>query len=632
MSLLLAGAVLLAGFHMWSLTLFPPPNPDEAMEANHSQTLLLRGENVYSLFDDIFPPGFAPVATSFPNVLRPFFNAALAGAFLVGGVSLETGRLFSLACSGLTFLLACWLAWRRTRSLAAVSAAGFVLGLDPVFIASSHDVRPEAMLGLLGLASYACLTLAAERPEEGGFFGPGGRWALLAGLLAVGSAGVHTNGAGFILAAFAACVWLAPGLLPRLALGGLLAGVGLLWCVRPDRFLPGWVLFQGFFGYRPPYGSWGWNILGMAAGELGRWIGPSGMGHEPSSRLFAWTLALQWSLVLGVWLAGWRVIRDAAFRGLLVWIGSLALFYAVFFANKNPQYLSVFAPFLTLMLVEFLSRSLKGGEAPSGGMGLAAAGAAVLLLAAPFLAAPALIVLAHPCRDATQRWTVWAAVLAGLLPALCLRLFNPGALGGSVSLGLAALGSPAVLVVLALPLLAMLVGAAARACGAAWPERPLAVAALSVCLGALVACNGAEVLSRCFSGPRFAPVEQGLRRLVPPGAKVLGPQRLWLALRDRPYRDWNALAYSRWLTGSRDVRRLVAGWEPDILLADADFRRIFVKDGVLAGFADVPLRTVGVVDQGPGFGQPIEVLAFVRIPARVRETGLRALGRRRKGR
>ncbi|MBI5624319.1 MAG: hypothetical protein HY924_11115 [Elusimicrobia bacterium] len=616
LALLAAAALILVLFHSWSLTTYPPPNADEAMEANHSHTLLTTGENVYSLFDDVFPRDFPALAHAFPNVLRPFYNASLALAFRLGGVSLETGRLLSLACSGLTVLLGCWLAWRSARSWWMALGVLCLLGTSPIFTASSHDLRPEAMLGLLGMAAFSCLVLAGPGPGRGAKWGlrmPGAAWTALAGLLAVASVGVHTNGAGMALAAAAACALTAPRRLLHLILGGVLAGTALLWTVRPDRFLPGWVLFQGFFGYMPPYRTWDWSVLGMLAGELTRWIAPPSMGHEPMTWLASWSLTLEWSLALGVWLTGWRVVKDQGFRLLLAWIGAMAVFHAGFFANKNPQYLSVFEPFLCLMLLDFLRRSWLGeGErfAPVDAS-LGAAAAAVLALAGPFLLGPAMIVLGHPSSDAKKRWLAWLGVLLALLPMLCLRVYVPGVLSRTAALGLSVFSSPLVWLLLCLPL----AGLGLKALRPSSAQQPLPGLALAASLVVLALCQGTELVRRWRGGPRFGPVQAELRALVPAGAKTLGPQRLWLALWDRPYRDWNALAYSRWLTGDRDVRRLVARWEPDYLVADEDFRRMFVRDGRLAGFSDVPLERVGVVSHGPAFKQPIEVLRFVRTPA-----------------
>ncbi|MBI4676613.1 MAG: hypothetical protein HY748_03435 [Elusimicrobia bacterium] len=623
---LAAAWLLLAGFHLWSLELFPPPNPDESMESSHAYSLLTTGENVYPLFDDIFPPQFAPLAHAYPNVLRPLYNAALASAFRLGGVSLGSGRALSLGFSAAALLLTCWLAWRRTGSWAAVFLALTLLGSNAVFTAGSHDVRPEAMLGFLAVAAYACLDLASH----------GQAWAVLAGCLAVACVGAHTNGAGVALASVVTLAWTAPRRLPYLALGGFAAGTALLWWVRPDRFLPSWIVFQGFFAYAPPVRTWGWDVFGMAASELNRWIAPSAMGHEPMTRLFSWTLALEWSAVLAVWLAGWRTMKDAASRGLLVWIGTLTAFYAFFFAHKNPQYLSVFEPFLALMLGTCLHRAWRedGPRRLSAGVMLAgAAGAAVLCLASPFLIAPTLWVLALPARSSRpgltagtglslpvsdrngtkgRRWEVWLAVLVALLPMFCLRVRAPAVFSASMSLGVQAhgswLGSALAAAVAAVVVLSFW----ARRSPAALLTPGWRPAALAAWLGVLVACNAVESVSRTLRAPRFSPVKAELDRLVPREAKVLGPQRLWLALWDRDYRDWNALAYARWLTGDRDVRRYVSAWKPDILIADSDFRRMFLKGGGLAQFCDAPLEPVGVIDFGAGFGQPIEVFRFVR--------------------
>ena len=199
--------------------------------------------------------------------------------------------------------------------------------------------------------------------------------------------------------------------------------------------------------------------------------------------------------------------------------------------------------------------------------------------------------------------------LAALLLVFCVRVFTPEAFEAMAAEGLRGLAGPAGAL------------AAAGAAAAAWQvrrarprERPAflagwAAASLSFALGAASLADAAMVLRDARRTVDYDSIAARARAFVPPGARVLGPQLLWFAFQDRPYRDWDGLSYAHWLTGKTDVTEYARVWRPDYLITDCRFSDVFLRRRTLRQTFSVSLTPVGRIDDGREYCHP---LAFYR--------------------
>jgi hypothetical protein len=107
---------------------------------------------------------------------------------------------------------------------------------------------------------------------------------------------------------------------------------------------------------------------------------------------------------------------------------------------------------------------------------------------------------------------------------------------------------------------------------------------------------------------RFAPqnrsyqaVVADVHRLIPASAqKVVGPTILWWGFKNFDFRDVGAMVTARYITSeSADLKKWLAPWRPDILVADRRFCRIFLNGqsspDVLAARLGTPARVLGTV-------------------------------------
>jgi len=599
-------ALTLGLFHAATFRAFPMVDMDEAMEANHAYNVLARGENVYSLYEDLFPKPFTFMQHGLPNVLRPFFNAGLACAFRLGGVNPWSGRAYSLLCALAALVLLTLLARRWTGSDRAAWLFAALVGFDMVFVFSAHEIRPEAMLLLVSTLVFAGFDWAETRPA-----------ALIGvGFLAAIAPGVHTNGGAVALAAVAVLLLRAPRAWPHFFLGAALGTSAYLSFVHPEHFLPSWVVFNGFFSYYPPVHFWGANAAGMLAAETARYLAPVFLGYIPIGAVLAWTLRLKWAAMTGLWIVALKLFgKDRRVLSLAAWLGVHAAYYALLVSNKNPNYASVFEPYgllLAVLVLERVWRERLAGEPAAKVAGAGLAGLALLGLGAYFLAGLwiALLLLPPALKPARRREELLLPFLTALIPVFCLRVFEPGVFDALVGGGLGRLAGP----------LGAL--AAAGAAGSAWlifrvrPSGRLdaaagwAAAALAFGLAAGTAADAAHVLRDARRTVDYDSIAARARALVPEGARVIGPQLMWFAFQDRPYRDFDGLSYAKWLTGDGDVTAYARAWRPDYLITDCRFPDIFLKRRTLAQTLNVPLTKVGAIDDGRQYCHPLTVYRF----------------------
>jgi 4-amino-4-deoxy-L-arabinose transferase-like glycosyltransferase len=255
---------------------------------------------------------------------------SLAGAFAIGDLSPYMARLVSFA-SGLVALVALYGLGRELWNERVGLVAAVLLAVSPVFIAQSHDARPEIMQIAVTLVAFY-LMLLAERRRSG--------WLLVtSGLIASLAADVHFNGLVVPVALLAVLVVRrASRRSVVLFFSGTALG-GMWWLfvhVLPDpsRFLEQ----TRTFGFPTPaieMLSEPILVLGM---EIARYL-----------RVDAGSLVL---LAVGLF-AGYSLLRrhrDRSLLAVLTYAGVVALFMLLIVGNKLPIYAVLLWPVLALLV------------------------------------------------------------------------------------------------------------------------------------------------------------------------------------------------------------------------------------------------------------------------------------------
>jgi hypothetical protein len=118
----------------------------------------------------------------------------------------------------------------------------------------------------------------------------------------------------------------------------------------------------------------------------------------------------------------------------------------------------------------------------------------------------------------------------------------------------------------------------------------------------LFICNALRYRRLYLSFPDFS---AQVHKLVPPSAKVIGPNTLWHIWPTDQMRDIGALTMSRWFTGGRrDVALWLNEWRPDVLIMDAQWKRMLLGPGdpltLLRRALPCHISPLGWIDTGPG--------------------------------
>lgn len=316
----------------------------------------------------------------------PHLQFELLGAwFRAGGVSLQNGRLLSVAAgAGATLLLFIFLRRRFARPAAWLGALLFCT--DTFAWKAQRTIRFEPTLTLLYVALALTLDAALDR-EESRHPGATGLW-LLAGALLAALLNVHPN--AFLLAAGAAAFILARRGLRGLATRGpwLAAGVALLGLVPFALYAAGDAA-QHFA-----------NLAGQNSFHFGA-HGRSGLPlfsewHRYAD-YFPWPArtpaALAWLVV-----AGWGLLNagQPAVRGLLV-LALVPLLGLALLPNKSLLYLVPELPFMAGVAAAWVhastldSHRVHGAGRYFGRWARPAAGLALLLLLANVVVNAALL-------------------------------------------------------------------------------------------------------------------------------------------------------------------------------------------------------------------------------------------------
>lgn len=347
----------------------------------------------------------------------PLFPASL-GLMIRAGVSPFTApRIFNLACLALSVLALGWVA-REAAGPAAVSTTLLLYALCfyPVLLASF--VWSEPLYIALSLLSLGCVGRGLR--SRSGF--PGSLVA--AGILA--GAAMLTRYIGFtLIAATAAGLWLLlmhrpPRDLAR-ALAAYLVPAGLLgggWLVR-NRLETGY-----FFGEARPDAWFGWDrVLGDAVRTLWMdWTGPVARHPGLWAAILAGAGALGALFILGFLATRLNLLRvspPSTEGGLayVLWLyvvafvlGMIFLSRAVGFDPLNTRYLAPCYP-MALILAVMVFRYLSGVDRrrPPGNRARNLVATGILLLAAPQLAATAVLVGRAGHEERTVSYPYWTS-------------------------------------------------------------------------------------------------------------------------------------------------------------------------------------------------------------------------------
>ena len=209
--------------NIFTLTSYPTIHTDEGWYANLAQNWIATGNRWTTLDIGPFPDGRGQSTTllgALPTRL----------AIQLWGLSLQSIRLPSLlaglALLGVTIAIGSLLWSWHSGILAAL-----VLALQPLFLLTSHLVRPEIWLALVVMLALECSLLGWKHNQP--------LWDTAAALLAVLSLEIHQNGAVFAiglaatyLVHYGLAVWYRPGGLCFFSTGLLGALVYLYRFVR----------------------------------------------------------------------------------------------------------------------------------------------------------------------------------------------------------------------------------------------------------------------------------------------------------------------------------------------------------------------------------------------------------------
>jgi hypothetical protein len=534
-------AFLWFGINLLLLPRFPTVYIDEAENANHAYNLAVHHQALFSLYDGLYPPAMSELRYAWPVVIRPFYCYPLAAWFKLAGFSLVKGRLFSLF-AGFFALLAVYAAgcliWNRRLGYFAMA----ILGTRFVFLYTADRIRPEMWLCLCGLLAFiaALLSVQSRRPW----------FAAASGLLAGLAAGLHTNGIVLILpvAAFLTInrKWPALGLCFLGAFAGIVAFISAAdWA----HFLPGThaLFFQEFSS--PSILKFHGNILAAIGSEFDRYFSGWDFYDWSGGKLFH--ILNGWHYLFCAAAVAWGCTRKDALRIPAQFAAVLALGYALVVGQKAFPYISVLEPYFALALAGWLLSAARPSW-PSIGVSLG-----LLLTAFPLGKIPAMLVV--PLKILPRRPMRWAMLI--LLGCVFMRASELAGWGLQFvqDVGLywpvSAAGSALFLAIAfykrgRLPDLEFE--------GFAWAGLGLTT------LGTLV-----FVASIAAYQPSFGTLCRRIARQMRPGARVAGPQALWLGLSDYDYRDIGGLGWYRLLLGEKDLTRPLKLLKPDYMIVDA---------------------------------------------------------------
>jgi hypothetical protein len=124
-----------------------------------------------------------------------------------------------------------------------------------------------------------------------------------------------------------------------------------------------------------------------------------------------------------------------------------------------------------------------------------------------------------------------------------------------------------------------------------------------------------------FLRPRYTEISRAIDSLLPPGARVAGPQVFWPGLARTDYRDIGALTWHRLLKNEKDLFIPLEAFKPSYLLLDRETAerlsgslrqtRRWTPQPPL-GFLPWPHRILGRWDGGPSYGGVLLLVEILR--------------------
>jgi hypothetical protein len=541
--LALGTAAIWLAINLLLLHRFPTVYVDEAENANHAYNLAYHHQALFSLYDNFYPPQLAELRHAWPVVIRPFYGIPLAAFIKLIGFSLARARLFSLLAAFLALL-----AVYRAGELLEEPVAGYfamgILATRFAFLYSADRIRPEALLCLCGLIVFIGVLhcLRYESPL----------WGLMPGIFAGLAPGIHTNGAVLILPVVVLLLWnkkyAALGVCVLGWLSGALAFAALAdW----DHFLPGVhaLFFQEFS--TPTLLKVHGNLFRALAVETERYFG----GWDFYDWRGGWVFHLVngWQVVLAAAAVAAGCLRRDHWRIPAQFAALLALGYAFGVGQKAFPYLSVLEPYFALAVAAWLVSQERPGTRSIVFSGL------MLVAALPLGKFPMLLILSLAVlpRKAFQ---------IALLIALLSFVMYAETLRAQLLSTLAAFHTywpiSAAAGFLAFTLRTLRDG---KTIQPTWRSHAWAALALTTA-GTLIFVQGIAAYT-----PSFDTICATFNQKMKPGAKVVGPQTLWLGMSAYDYRDIGGLVWYRLLTGERDLTRPLKKFHPDYVVIGQGF-------------------------------------------------------------
>lgn len=103
------------------------------------------------------------------------------------------------------------------------------------------------------------------------------------------------------------------------------------------------------------------------------------------------------------------------------------------------------------------------------------------------------------------------------------------------------------------------------------------------------------------ANPSYNQVALKIQMMIPPDARVAGPNQMWFTMPDENFRDISALVGSRWLTGGkRDIKRWLSVWKPDVLVIEPSWKKMLLGSGetrqLLENQLGIPVTQLGQVE------------------------------------
>jgi hypothetical protein len=334
----------------------------------------------------------------------------------------------------------------------------------------------------------------------------------------------------------------------------------------------------------PPILKRTWDVFTPLVQEADRYFGSWEFMNWRGGGLYRTVFGWQSLLTIAALVRASRTAGPLGRVGLFgLWI---MLGFALLVGQKAANYLSVLAPLAALSLADWLTAPGVRWRTEDFLPGLAAF--LVFFPLGSFPLAVTAVLFALLPRDVFQK------VMLGVL--LCAFFNVPTVRSWAAEVPRSFLAFwPVSLAGLALA-------------GGLWAARRWSVPSVTSCVqgAAAVVAVGTLLFAGAVaaSKPAFGDLCRDVAREIPAGARVAGPQPLWLGLSSLDYRDIGALTWHHLLLNSRDISRPLAAWKADYVILDPPMIRQLQRYVPPGGpVFPWPHHLVREIDGGPVYGK-----------------------------